>query len=116
MDRDAKTWLMGLKICLGELTSEIIPSQVYLTGGGVMLRELEGLLRGKKWHLDLPFTNYPSFSYLTPSDIKGFHDPKKLMQGPEHSALAALSLISRELLSKDGQVANILRKIVQAKK
>lgn len=114
LDRDVKTWLMGLKICLSELNSAAIPSQVYLTGGGVMLRELEELLRGKKWHLSLPFSNYPTFSYLTPRDIPLFHDPKKLLQGPEHSALAALSLISKELLGKDGQVANILRKIVQA--
>ena len=116
MNRDAQTWLMGLKICLGELSFDTIPSNIYLTGGGVLLRELEELLRGKKWHHDLPFTNYPTFSYFTPRDISSFHDPKKLLGGPEHTALAAISLISRELLGKDGQVANILRKIVQTKK
>ncbi len=113
LDRDAQTWLMGLTICLSDLSVELLPSQVFLTGGGVLLRELEDLLRGDRWHLNLPFANYPTFSYLSPSDIPSFHDPKHLLHGTEHSALAALSLVSGEILGKDGQVANILRKIVQ---
>jgi cell division protein FtsA len=116
LDRDAKTWLMGLKICLEEMNVTKLPSQIILTGGGSLLTEIEELLRSTKWHVDLPFENFPSFTYLTPGDIPSVKDPKKLLSGPQHSGLVALAVLSRELIGKDLQVAGILRKIVQVER
>lgn len=116
MARDAKMWLTGLRICLEELGKKSLPSKIFLTGGSSVLPEIEKMLRGRKWHQALPFTNYPQFSYMTPKEIPAFKDPMDQVFGVEHAAVIALCSLSKESLGRDAQVSSILRKMIQAEK
>ena len=67
---DVKLFLRGLEMVLLELSqTTLLPSNIYIYGGGSMMPVVAHALRQRKWRDSLSFSAKPIISNLTPSRI-----------------------------------------------
>lgn len=111
---DCQVWLSGVEMALSEFTEiEILPSRIYLCGGGSKLPEILEVLKTKEWVKNLPFGSGPKIEYIYPKDIQGIFDLTGKLVGPEDVTPLALTNLALELEEEDGILSSLLRKAIK---
>lgn len=81
----AQKWFNNLKLRLIGVQEnlEILPSNVFIFGGGSLLPEIREILNEGDWE-ELPFLKRPTAKFLLPNDLKNLTDNTKLLTSPQN--------------------------------
>lgn len=112
---DVEVLLQGLYLCLQDLArGELLPPNIYICGGGSLLRDLVNqLIRSPWWH-GLSFQRQPSVRRLGPLEVRGISDATGLLHsaqdvGPMALASHALQAQSEERDAVNAVMQGVLR-------
>ncbi len=71
----ANLWMRTLKVALASCEDiDILPSQIYLCGGGALLPDIKEAMLEFPWKKDLPFTVVPKIEMFTPDFLGAVTD------------------------------------------
>ena len=105
---DVEVWLSGVQLALEEFTlserfndNTLLPSKIFLCGGGSLLPDLMQALEQKKWSKDLPFAKQPEVQYIKPGQVSGIHDATKSLASTQDVTPMALANIALDLVGSD---------------
>jgi cell division protein FtsA len=75
LDEDVAVWLDGVELMVGDLAEgELLPSRIFVCGGGARLPQVLGALADDSWWRRLPFARKPVVRALAPDDVAGLRD------------------------------------------
>jgi cell division protein FtsA len=75
LDEDAAVWLDGVELMVGDLAEgELLPSRLFVCGGGARLPQVPQALSDDAWWRRLPFARKPVVRALAPEDVAGLRD------------------------------------------
>lgn len=108
-------WLQGLSLALAELQqgTNALPEQVYMSGGGSLLPDLEQRLDQEKWAKKVGFANKPTIERLKVGTLPGIIDESKVLE-PTDTLLVALALFWQQRQKEDGHVSAALQKTLES--
>ncbi len=111
---DCEVWLTGVALTLSEFVNvDILPSQIYLCGGGSLLPEIKEVLDGRDWSKNLPFARKPQISFLKPKHVSNIIDETKKLKGSADITPMALANLALELAGEEKVLTKLLRKVVR---
>ena len=114
MEADAEVWLAGTTLTLSEFYNvDILPSKIYLCGGGCHLPEIKAALETKSWLRELTFARQPVVSAISPKQISHVKDATKRLIGPQDITPMALANIGLELSGERHMLSTILQKVIR---
>ncbi|HEY4028046.1 MAG TPA: cell division FtsA domain-containing protein [Candidatus Dormibacteraeota bacterium] len=115
---DAEVLLQGLALCLRELArGEVLPSNIYVCGGGSLLPELANELRKNMWAEGLPFEHQPRARLLTPSDAHSLIDTTGQLLSPQDVGPLALANHALRVETEERDTVNgVMRGVLKAMK
>ena len=94
---DCRIWLGGVELSLLEFTeTDLLPSRIFLCGGGSALPGIKQALLSPEWAATLPFSKPPQVSFLQPKDVRRITDMTGVLNNPQDMTpigLAHLALI-----------------------
>ena len=68
-------WMRTLKVALESCEDvDVLPSQIYLCGGGALLPDIKEVMLEFPWKKYLPFTVVPRIEMFTPNQLRGVRD------------------------------------------
>lgn len=113
---DVDVLLQGLALCLRELArGEVLPSNIYVCGGGSLLPELMQELRKNIWAEGLPFEHQPQARPLTPGDAHNLIDSTGQLLTAQDVCPMALANHALRVDSEDRDaVNNVMRGVLKA--
>ncbi len=113
---DCRVWLGGVELSLMEFAeSDLLPSRIFLCGGGSALPGIREALLSDEWTKTLPFSKKPTVSYLQPQDIIRISDATGELNNPQDITpigLANLALLDH--IEEEKMLSSILKKSMQA--
>jgi hypothetical protein len=78
-----RDWFDNLKISLKKMSpKELLPSLIFLFGGGSLLPEVQEILEEGNWS-DLLFISQPKVELVLPKDLKNIEDQTKSLNSPQ---------------------------------
>ncbi|HSI21329.1 MAG TPA: cell division FtsA domain-containing protein, partial [Verrucomicrobiae bacterium] len=84
IEKDVSVWISGIQLALEEFASserfadnKLLPTKIYLCGGGSMLPDLKAALEAKAWTKGLPFAKQPEVQYIKPEQVSTIIDTTK---------------------------------------
>lgn len=114
MESDAEVWLSGITFTLSEFHNlDLLPSKIFLCGGGCKLPEIKEALETKTWARELPFSRPPEITVLYPKQIEAVRDATKLLNNPEDITPLALANVGLGLVNEEYLMTKILKKVVR---
>ncbi len=114
LKEDVQVWAEGLNLALAEFGEELLPSKLYLCGGGSLLPEIEKVLTKTNWYKGLPFSRRPKVEFLRLKGITSLLDRTGRMSAPEDITPASLAVLSLELVGEESVLDEILSETVKA--
>jgi cell division ATPase FtsA len=81
-----QSWFNNLKLRLKEITiqtEKILPSTIFLFGGGSQLPEIEEILSQDAWE-DLAFLQPPEIKFILPKDLKNIESRENIINTPQY--------------------------------
>ncbi len=113
--QDALVWLGGVELSLAEFAeNDLLPSQIFLCGGGSALPELRQALLGGEWVRNLPFSKTPQVSFLQPRDVIAMTDTTKSLKSPQDVTPLALANLVVGVVDEERVLAQILRRAMRS--
>jgi cell division protein FtsA len=115
---DVDVLLQGLALCLKELArGELLPSNIYLCGGGSLLPELMTDLRKNAWTQGLPFAREPRSRLLMPDDVRSLTDQTGQLSSPQDVGPMGLAnhALRAEVEDRDA-VHGVMRRVLKTMK
>lgn len=77
----ANLWIRTLKVALESAEDlDVLPSQIYLCGGGALLPDIKEVMLEFPWKRYLPFTVVPKIEMFTPNQLRGVRDNSGQLQ------------------------------------
>jgi cell division protein FtsA len=115
---DVEVLLQGLNLCLQDLArGEVLPPNVYICGGGSLLRDLINQLMRSPWWHGLPFRREPSVRRLGPLDVRGLSDATGLLHSAQDVGPMALANHSLQVESEERDAVNaVMQGVLKAMK
>jgi len=112
---DARVWLGGVEISLAEFAeTDILPSRIFLCGGGSALPEIKQVLLEPEWAERLPFSRPPQASFLQPKDIARVADQTGEMNNPQDiTPLGLVNLVLLQTAEHEKMLSLILERTMQ---
>lgn len=117
---DAEVWLSGVQLALEEFTTSerfqdnpLLPSRMYLCGGGSLLPELKAALEKKGWTKGLPFAKQPEVQYIKPEQVSNVIDKTESLQGVQDVTPMALANIALDIIGLDPAASRAMDKILK---
>lgn len=105
-------WLHALSIALTQLDStKALPEQVYITGGGSQLPEIQKALAKEKWTKALGFSRHPQTTVMSFDLLSDIADQTKQLNSADMS-IVALALFWLQRQQDDATVAEMFQKII----
>ncbi len=121
IESDVSVWLSGVELALEEFaTSErfidnkLLPTKIFLCGGGSLLPDLKKALEGKKWSKDLPFAKQPEIQFIKPENVTNIKDQTKDLTGTQDVTPMALANIALDLVSSETHLGGTMNKILKS--
>jgi len=112
--QDSKVWLGGIELSLMEFAEkDLLPSSIYLCGGGSALPEIGNVLLGKEWTKNLPFTKTPRINFLQPKDVINMIDQTGELGNPQDITPMALANLVVEMSVKEKTISQILHRAMR---
>ena len=115
---DVEVLLQGLNLCLQDLArGEVLPPNVYICGGGSLLRDLVNQLMRSPWWHGLPFRREPSVRRLGPLDVRGLSDATGLLHTAQDVGPMALANHGLQVESEERDAVNaVMQGVLKAMK
>ncbi len=115
---DIEVMLQALSLCLRELArGEVLPSNIYVCGGGSMLQGLMEEIRKNVWAEGLPFERQPNARFLVPGDTPNLIDSTGQLLTAQDVGPMALASHSLRVESEDRDaVSSVMRGVLKAMK
>lgn len=115
IEADCQVWFAGVELTLSDFAGvDLLPSRIYLCGGGSKLPDIKKTLEKAQWSKDLPFARRPSVHYLEPSEIPRVKDATGEIVDIQDVTPMALANLAIELVGSEGVVDAILSKTVKS--
>ena len=118
LQSDVEVMLQGLALCLRELArGEVLPSNIYVCGGGSLLPELMTELRRNIWAEGLPFEHQPQARLLSPGDAHSLMDTTDQLGSAQDVSPMALANHALRVETEDRDAVNgVMRGVLKAMK
>lgn len=114
MKSDCEVWISGVALTLAEMEKiDILPSRIYICGGGSLLPEIKEVLDSREWTQTLPFPKKPAISFLEPKMITNMIDETRQLKDPIDVPSVALANIGLEYVGEEQILAKLLKKVVR---
>lgn len=119
---EVAVWQSGVELALEEfvnserfIDNKLLPSRIYLCGGGSLLPDLRRILEEYPWIDHLPFAKVPEVQYIKPGNITNVTDATSSLDSTQDVTPMALANIALDLIGEDtfvsGTLANLLRSL-----
>lgn len=114
--QDARVWLGGVEISLSEFAeTDVLPSRIFLCGGGSALPEIKQVLSSIEWTDHLPFSRPPQVSFLQPKDITRVTDQTGELNNPQDiTPLGLVNLVLLNTAEQEKMLSAILEQTMQS--
>lgn len=120
IENDVAVWLSGVEMALEEFASsdrfqdnKLLPSRIYLCGGGSLLPDLKSALEHKRWTKDLPFAKQPEVLYIKPGQVSNIIDATGTLESTQDVTPMALANIALDLVGSNTPVGSVVNKILR---
>lgn len=111
---DIEIWLSGITLTLSEFHNiDVLPSYIYLCGGGSLLPEIKEALEAPQWQAKLPFAKQPQIRFLLPKHATNIIDETKQLLSTQDVTPMALANLALELASEERLLSKLLRKVTR---
>lgn len=117
---DAAVWLSGVQMALEEFVGSerfqdnpLLPSRIYLCGGGSLLPDLKAALEQKAWSVGLPFAKQPEVQYIKPEHVSNVIDKTASLDGVQDVTPMALANIALDLIGTEAAASKTMNKILK---
>jgi cell division protein FtsA len=112
---DCRVWLGGVELSLLEFAeTDLLPSRIFLCGGGSGLPGIKQALLSQEWVQNLPFAKQPQVGFLQPRDITRITDTTGELNNPQDITpigLANLALLDH--IEEEKMLSGILRRSME---
>ncbi len=113
LTNDLRVWLSGVELALSEFKGiDLLPSRIFLCGGGSMLSGIKESLLSQKWIENLPFARPPKVVHLKPKDVKDIVDQTKTLKDTSDITPMSLANVAIELAGTETVMGKVLHKVV----
>lgn len=113
---DCRIWLGGVELSLIEFAeTDLLPSRIFLCGGGSALPGIKQALLTQEWAGTLPFSKPPQVSFLQPKDVVSIVDTTGELNNPQDMTpigLAHLALL--DSIDEEKMLSSILRRSIES--
>lgn len=113
---DCRVWLGGVELSLMEFAeTDLLPSRIFLCGGGSALPGIKQALVSQEWVQSLPFAKPPQVGFLQPRDITRIVDMTGELNNPQDITpigLAHLALLDH--IEEERMLSNILKRSMES--
>ena len=114
---DAAVWAAGVELVLEELAAgEMLPSRIYLCGGGSRLPEIREALLAERFWKGLPFARPPEVTIMGPDQVEAITDETKLLVDQQDVTPLGLAWQAIELQAAENPLDTALRRVLRAMK
>ena len=114
---DVAVWAAGVELVMEELAAgEMLPSRVYLCGGGSRLPETREALQAERFWKRLPFARPPEVSIMSPDQVEAVTDETKLLVDQQDVPPLGLAYQAIELHTSEDPLDAALRRVLRAMK
>lgn len=112
--QDSNVWLGGIELSLMEFAEkDLLPSNIYLCGGGSALPEIGNVLLSKEWAKKLPFTKMPQVNFLQPKDVINIIDQTGELDNPQDVTPMALANLIVDMSTNEKTISQILQRAMR---
>lgn len=118
--KDVSVWISGVELALEEFANSerfqdnpLLPSKIYLCGGGSLLVDLKTALEGKKWWSGLPFAKQPDVQYIKPEQVSNVIDKTGSLTGAQDVTPMALANIALDLIGQEPAGTKTMNKLLK---
>ena len=110
---DAEVWLSGVQLTLEEFSeTDLLPSRIYLCGGGSNLPEIEKVLNEADWDKGIAFARKPKVSFLKPKNLGSVIDSTGELQDISDVTPMSLANLAIDLVGKEKVVDALMTKVI----
>jgi cell division protein FtsA len=114
---DAAVWAAGVELVLEELAAgEMLPSRIYLCGGGSRLPEIREALLAERFWKGLPFARPPEVTIMDPGQVESITDETQLLVDQQDVTPLGLAWQAIELQTTEDPLDTALRRVLRAMK
>lgn len=117
---DTSVWLSGVELALEEFAAserfvdnKLLPSRIYLCGGGSLLPDLKKALEKKNWTKALPFAKQPEVQYISPKDVVNVIDATSALTGAQDVTPMALANLALDLVDATSPASGVVTKVLK---
>jgi len=114
MKNDCEVWVSGVALTLQDFTDvDVLPSKIYICGGGALLPEIKEVLESKEWHQKLNLARKPQISLLEPKLLGNVIDETKSLNKAFDITPLALAKLGLEYMHEEQILSKLLKKVVR---
>ncbi len=114
---DVAVWAAGMELVLDELGGgDLLPSRIYLCGGGSRLPETAAALRAESFWRRLPFSRPPEVTVMAPEMVETMEDATKLLVDQQDVTPLGLANQAIALQAEHDPLDLALRRVLRAMK
>jgi cell division protein FtsA len=114
---DVAVWAAGMELVLDELGGgDMLPSRIYLCGGGSRLPETATALRAEGFWKRLPFSRPPEVTVMSPDMVETMDDATNLLVDQQDVTPLGLAHQAIELQSERDPLDAALRRVLRSMK
>jgi cell division protein FtsA len=114
---DVAVWAAGMELVLDELGGgDMLPSRIYLCGGGSRLPETAAALRAESFWKRLPFSRPPEVTVMAPEMVETLDDATQLLVDQQDVTPLGLANQAIELQAEQDPLDAALRRVLRSMK
>ena len=120
IESDVSVWLSGVELALEEFTTsdrfqdnKLLPTKIFLCGGGSLLPDLKQALETKKWVKNLPFAKQPEVQYIKPEHVTNIKDQTEGLTGTQDVTPMALANVALDLIQTETPISGAMSKLLK---
>jgi cell division protein FtsA len=114
---DVMVWAAGVELVMEELASgEMLPSRIYLCGGGSRLPEIRDAVAAERFWKRLPFARPTEVSIMSPDQVASLTDATELLVDQQDVTPLGLAHQAIELHTTEDPLDAALRRVLRAMK
>ena len=114
---DVAIWSAGVELVLEELAEgDLLPSRVFMCGGGSHLPEIGAVLRSEEFWKRLPFSRPPEVMVMSPAQVERIRDGTHLLVDQQDVTPLGLAYQAIELQTNEDPLDVALRRVLRAMK
>jgi cell division protein FtsA len=112
---DVRVWAAGVELVMEELSGgDLLPSRIYLCGGGSRLPEVQAALAAESFWKPMPFARPPEVTVMAPDQIETVVDATALLVDQQDVTPLGLAYQAIELQTTEDALDVALRRVLRA--